>query len=522
MIQGRSVLIEPLLKPETIKIKQLVGDYRSGRVVIPEFQREYVWKPSKAPVLIDSIYRGFPISSLLLWQSTEGVRARRRDPRPSRGAAMSWLIDGQQRVITLSRIMNGDEGIDVVFHPDNDEFRLSNAATRNDRNWFRVAELLDDDQYRQLRRNLDGGRAADKREERFEKLRRILEYEVPLVRMLNHSFDDAVLAFRRINAQGTKLKKQDIESAQVAARHSGFIADEVAPFLDDLKRQGFTRLNVMHLFRACAFVAAPDGRNRTPLQELAKGDVLAAWKRTQRATEQAMSLIRSELGLVNMEVLWSGALLVPLIALCATTAPKDRNAAEMIGWLALATLLHRYSGSSETGLDQDLRACRSDDAVGALLGNLRQNRPSLAAVPNDFAGAINDRSGLLASYIACMNRGILDFYTGGKVLLHSAIDRHHILPRAQFPEKQRSTADTIANIAFINGDVNKSIGQTGPEVYLKRVGQQVLKSQCVPLDSSLWTIDRADDFWAARRELLAQSFNEFLKRKLPKRRVGNS
>jgi hypothetical protein len=511
-----------MLKPETTKVKQLVNDYRSGRVVIPEFQREYVWKPSKAPFLIDSIYRGFPISSLLLWQSTEGVRARRKDPRPTRGATMSWLIDGQQRVITLSRVMNGDEGIDIVFHPENDEFRLSNAATRNDRNWFRVAELLDDDQYRQLRRNLDGGREADRREQRFEKLRQILEYEVPLVRMVNHSFDDAVLAFRRINTQGVKLRKHDIESAQVAARHSGFIADEVAPFLDDLKRQGFTRLNVMHLFRACAFVATPDGRNRTPLHELERSEVLEAWKRTQRATEQAISLIRSELGLVNMEILWSGALLVPLIALCATTPPKNRDARELVGWLALAALLHRYSGSSETALDQDLRACRNEDPIGALLGNLRQNRPLLSAGPNDFAGALNDRSGLLASYIACMNRGILDFYTGGKVLLHNAIDRHHILPRSQFAEKHRSAADIIANIAFISGDINKSIGQSGPEVYLKRIEQQVLKSQCVPTDSSLWAIDRADDFWMARRELLASSFNDFLKKSLPKRRLGSA
>ena len=203
---------------------------------------------------------------------------------------MSWLIDGQQRVITLSRMMNGDEGIDIVFHPENDEFRLANAATRNDRNWFRVAELLDDDLYRRLRRNLDGGRESDKREAQFEKMRRILEYEVPLVRMVNHTFEDAVLAFKRINTLGVKLKKQDIESAQVAARHSGFIADEVVPFLDDLKRQGFTRLNVMHLFRACAFVAKPDGRNRTPLHELEKSEVLDAWKRTLRATDQAIAL----------------------------------------------------------------------------------------------------------------------------------------------------------------------------------------------------------------------------------------
>src|SRR5258708_4759316 len=150
-------MTEPRLEHQNIKIKQLIDDYRMGRVVIPEFQREYVWKRSKAPWLVDSLYRGFPISSLLLWQSTEDARARRRDPRPTRASIMSWLIDGQQRVITLARTMNGDEDIDVVFHPEDDEFRLANAATRNYRNWFLVADLWDDNHYRQLRRNLDGG-----------------------------------------------------------------------------------------------------------------------------------------------------------------------------------------------------------------------------------------------------------------------------------------------------------------------------------------------------------------------------
>jgi len=464
-------MVEPTLKPETVKVKHLINDYRSGRVVIPEFQREYVWKPSKAAPLVDSLYRGFPISSLLVWQSTEEARARRKQPRPIRGTTMSWLIDGQQRVITLSRMMNGDEGIDIVFQPETNVFRLANAATRNDHNnWFRVADLLDDNEYRQIRRNLDGSRRADRREAQFEKVRRVLDYEVPLVRMINHSFGDAVLAFRRINTLGVKLKKQDIESAQVAAKHSGFVADEVVPFLDEMKRQGFTRLNVMHLFRACAFVAQPDGRSRTPLHELEKREVSNAWKLTERATKHAIGIVRSELGLVNMDILWSGALLVPLICLCATTSPKGRDARSFVAWLALAALLHRYSGSSETALDQDLRACRGGDPIGALLGNLRQARPSLAAHANDFAGALNDRSGLLASYIACMHRGILDFYTGGRILLHSGIDRHHILPRAQFPEKSRSIADTVANIAFINGDINKSISYSGPEVACTRFG----------------------------------------------------
>ncbi len=328
-----------------------------------------------------------------------------------------------------------------------------------------------------------------------------------------------VRAFERINTLGVRLKKEDIESANVAARHSGFIADEVAPFLEGLRKQGFKRLNIMHLFRACAFVARPDGRNRTPLHELEKREVLSAWKVTQRATEQATGIIRSELGLVNMDILWSGSLVVPIIALCATKSPRQRDSKELVAWLALAALLHRYSGSSESALDQDLKACREADAIGALLRNLRQDRLSLAAEAEDFSGALADRSGLLALYIACMHRGILDFYSGGKVLLQQGVDRHHILPRAQFPESSRSTADNVANIAFIVGDVNKSIGQTGPEVYLRRIGLRVLKSQCIPTDESLWSVDRGPEFWAARRELLAASFNGFLQDSLPQRRL---
>ena len=510
---------EPRLEHRTLKVKQLIDDYRTGRIVIPEFQREYVWQPKKAAQLIDSLYRGFPISSLLLWQGTGETRARRRDPHPTRSALMSWLIDGQQRVITLSRTMAGDEGIDVVFHSEEETFRRANAATRRDPDWIRVSELWDDSLYRQIRRNLDGNRQADRREARLDAVRRILNYEVPVVRMVDHSFDDAVMAFTRINTLGVRLKKQDIESAQIAARHSGFVADHVIPFLERIRQQGFERLSVMHLFRACAFIAKPDGRNRTPLHELEKREVLAAWRKTEKAISQAISIIRSELGLVNMNILWSGSLFVPLTALCASMSPRERNSGELAGWIALAALCRRYSGASETALDQDLRACRSKDPIRALLANLRTVRASLMAQPDDFSGALVDRNGLLTLYIACQHRGILDFYMGGKVLLQSGVDRHHIFPRAQFSDRLRSSADNIANMAFIVGDTNKSISSTSPEVYLAGIRPRVLKSQCIPMDRDLWRMDEAEAFWEARRELLAESFNEYVRRALPRRQL---
>ena len=519
---GPNIMTTPRLEIQNLKIRQLVDEYRCGRLVIPEFQREYVWKPSRAPKLVDSIYRGYPISVLLLWTSDVEARARRREPRPLRTNMISWLIDGQQRVITLSRLLNGDEGIDVVFNPDEDLFKLANAATRRDSNWFRVSELLDDESYRQIRKSLPDGTKGERREAQFDRLRRALDYEIPAVHMRDHSFDEAVDAFTRINTLGVKLKTEDIQSARVAARHSGFIADEVSPFLAEVRRQGFTRLNVMHLFRACAFVAIPDGRSRTPLHELSRDIVMKAWSRTKRATEEAISLVRNEFGLVNMDILWSGALLVPVIAICASTGPRERDPRGIAGWLAMAALLHRYSTASESALDQDLRACRSDNAIGILLGNIRRDMGGINASPNDFKGALHDKGGVFAAYVACRHMGLRDLFSASEILLQANVDRHHILPRAQFPEKHRSTADTIANIAFITGEVNRAVGAASPDVYLGRINREVLISQCIPLDRKLWQIDRADEFWDARRRLLAEAFNGFLKKMLPGRRIDAS
>jgi len=118
----------PSLKNERVKVGRLVSDYRAGRLVIPEFQRDCVWRKNRAPKLIDSLYRSFPISTLLFWQSSDYAKARRSSPKPAAGRTMSWLIDGQQRVMTLSRVMSGDEGIEVLFNPESDATAAGDQA----------------------------------------------------------------------------------------------------------------------------------------------------------------------------------------------------------------------------------------------------------------------------------------------------------------------------------------------------------------------------------------------------------
>jgi hypothetical protein len=513
--------MNPTLQHQTKKVAALIQEYQGGRLAIPEFQRDYVWKKGNAPKLIDSLYRGWPISSLLVWQNDgEEVVPRRAAPTVPRGGLTRWLIDGQQRVTTLSRLMAGDEGIEVVFNAKTEEFRRPNAATQRDPSWVSVTDLWDDTAYREISRALPDDPTGRKRHECYERVRRIRDYEVPIVEMVDHDFASAVEAFKRINTLGYRLKRQDIASAEVAAKHSGFVRHQVIPFLRALHERGFSRIHVMHLFRACAFIAHPDGRRRTPLHELERAEVTRAWKRTAQATEEALRVVSAELGLVDMSVMWSGALLVPIIALC-DSAPSKRNPKEMAAWLALATLHHRYSGASDTALDEDLRACRKDDPIGELLGAMRSKnkKRKLLATPDHFSGKLNDRSALLAAWVGCYIRNAEDLLSGGSIILQKGIDRHHIVPRNRFDESHRSDADTIANIGFVSGASNKSLGDDDPGVYLARVSGRILQSQCIPQDRSLWSVHAAERLWAARRQLLADAFNQFVKDRLAGRRL---
>ncbi len=510
---------DPRLDHQSIKIRQLIEDYRSGRMVVPEFQREYVWKKNKAVKLLDSLFKGFPISSLLLWSSSEHARAKRPKPRPIYSTPVSWLIDGQQRVMTLSKIMTGDESIDVLFNPEMQEFKLPNAATKNDPRWVRVAEIWHDEDYRRLRRNIPEGSKGLREEACFERVRSILDYEVPVVRMIDHTFDNAAEAFTRINSLGVRLKQADLESAQIAARHAGFIADEVTPSVEKFRADGLTRINVMHLFRVCAFLAMPDGRTRTPLHKLDRRDVERAWRSTGKAVQETINLVRSELGLVNMDILWSGTLLVPIMVLCATRKPAERNAAALMGWLAMASLYHRYGANTESSMDQDLRACRNTDPLRSLLANLRRGNTGLRSSHEDFGSRLNDKGALLGAYIACHHNGLRDLFTGAKIMLQPEVDRHHILPKALFPEERKPQADCLANIAFLSGQTNRHISASSPEIYLSRIKPEILQSQCIPTDRDLWSIDRADEFWAERRRLLAEGFNGFLRTALPDRKI---
>ena len=60
-----------------MSITQLTQEIDIGDVVLPAIQRDFVWGDDQIFVLLDSLFRGYPVGIALLWETYEPIQARR-------------------------------------------------------------------------------------------------------------------------------------------------------------------------------------------------------------------------------------------------------------------------------------------------------------------------------------------------------------------------------------------------------------------------------------------------------------
>ena len=56
-------------------VEQLKNKINEGNIKIPQFQREFVWKKEDAAKLLDSVVKGYPIGSFILWETKSRLRS---------------------------------------------------------------------------------------------------------------------------------------------------------------------------------------------------------------------------------------------------------------------------------------------------------------------------------------------------------------------------------------------------------------------------------------------------------------
>lgn len=89
----------------------LMSDLHKGFIRIPDFQRDMIWTRDQVQELLESIVKGYPIGSILLWKTTEELKIRNpldlKLPDPTSDSERLYLLDGQQRLISLYQVLHG-------------------------------------------------------------------------------------------------------------------------------------------------------------------------------------------------------------------------------------------------------------------------------------------------------------------------------------------------------------------------------------------------------------------------------
>ena len=207
----------------------LVKYIELGEIGLPDIQRPFVWKNWKVRDLFDSMYRGYPVGYLLLWQNgfasdrPIGTETKQKPPR-------LVIVDGQQRLTSLYAVIGGvpvvrdnyeSEKVSIAFNPLEERFEVTDAAIRRDRafipdiscvwrsgaNIFKVA-----DNYLQgLRASREvSDEETEKIQNAITKLQSLLSFPFTALELAaDISEEDVSEVFVRINSKATPLNQAD-------------------------------------------------------------------------------------------------------------------------------------------------------------------------------------------------------------------------------------------------------------------------------------------------------------------------
>ncbi len=222
-------MAKTIFKPVSYELSQLLGDIDLGKLALPELQRPFVWQKTAVRDLFDSMYRGFPVGYLMLWNAAE-VDSKLIGANGKQHTPTEFIVDGQQRLTSLYAVMKGAEitfkdfskgRIRLAFRPRDGRFEVTDAAVERDpeflsnitelwigEDWevteafverLRKArpEALENGQERQLRSAL--GRLNGLEDFPFQAVQ------------IGHEVGEEIVAeiFLRVNSGGTKLTQAD-------------------------------------------------------------------------------------------------------------------------------------------------------------------------------------------------------------------------------------------------------------------------------------------------------------------------
>ena len=520
-----------------MKISTTLDHIDSGSMALPEFQRGYVWNRDQVRGLMDSMYRRHPVGSLLVWV-TGSDKAHHRGSGSLSPGVVKLLLDGQQRITSLYGIIRGrppqffdgnaQSFTGLYFHLERQEFAFySPVSMKDDPLWVDVTALMQAGNAglgAQVAKLSAVPEAAARLGEYVGRLSAILairdiELHAEEVTGADKTIDVVVDIFNRVNSGGTKLSAGDLALAKVCAEWP----DARTKMKEALSkwRSAQYSFNLDWLLRNVNTVITGEAKF-AKLHGVESEQMQDGLVRGGKAIDKALNLIAGRLGLDHDRVLF-GRYAIPVMAHyvdrrgAMDAVEQDR----LLFWFLHSAMWGRFSGSTESVMDKDLRLIEAlDGGLDRLIAELRLWHGGLKVVPGHFSGWSLGARFYPVLYMLTRVRQARDWGNGLPLTHHmlgkmSKLEVHHIFPKAQLYKHgyARAQVNAVANFCFQTKDTNLAIGAKRPEDYFPEVEAKhpgALASQWIPMDPALWRLENYPAFLEARKALLADAANAFL------------
>lgn len=482
----------------TITIRQLLQRITDGEIRIPAFQREFVWEPDRVQFLMDSIFKGYPIGTVLFWRTKEKL-SYDRDlgpftlPEPKKEYPIDYVLDGQQRLTSIYSTFQTE----LTKNPNTDVkwvdiyFDLSAAANAQDSQFVALEPgdvkshhvplrvLFDVSEFGKFTRTITDVSQL----EVIDKLQALFkEAVIPVETVETEDHSKIAIIFERINRGGVPLDTYQLLSAWTWSGDFDLRTkfDELANELDEV---GFSDLREDPdlLLKCCAGVVRNDASAHSII-DLKGSEVRDSFEILRTGILGAIDFLRRDCSVVSLKVLPYKSMIIPLVRCFATEKPTGfhpnaKQRAALKRWFWHSCFSRRYSNGVDAAIAQDIAAVQQllagntsdfDKRVTYVTPEYFQNNVFSLTSVNTKVFVLLLAMGKPKSFLSAADVDLNDV-----LVACNRTEFHHIFPKNYLTNtlgiKDKPQQFMLANFAFLSQKDNRAIQDKAPADYQKMI-----------------------------------------------------
>ena len=552
------------IESDVMKINTFVEEkLAKDKLLISTFQREFVWEPENIRKLWDSIFRFYPIGSILYWITDSYLSTHRKlggfefphdEDTVRKFKEWSYILDGQQRATSLLvSILGGkdkikeDEDFDYTMYFDlttgtfffGNEFEKRKSKV-NPSFLIRLKDVpkWNIGFYKEIASQEGYNETI---EHNLEQLERVFkDYKLVLVKIQGVDVNEVCEIFERINQEGKKLNPVDIIVARTYRNEDSqkgikmfYLRDNLEKLKEVLSSQGnrFQNLEDLLIIQMVSICLRKEetgvrksfGITPKALNNLKTEDLENNWDACQKTIYETIKFL-SDIKIHGQDMLPFGYLILPLCYHFHKNALSNNVIAKQWFW------------RTAFGLKDFRRSDEVYDYCTEFFDKIEQGEipdiPKLSLSKKELVEtSYYYRSALSIAVLAFFaKQNPLDFSDPDAevldsvyLLLSHAPNLHHIYPRNFLQKVERLPEnfpiDSLMNICYLRAKTNISIGDRNPLHYFREFESvsnfdNILKSHLIPKDfiaREKFKPEDYKDFLYSRAELFCQR----LKNELP-------